>query len=75
MDWLRCSVPCYIVFVAGRTGPRTRRSEMAKKKAARRPKVGDGDPRMMRVNQRSHQIPDGKKAASKKACRGRVTYG
>jgi hypothetical protein len=48
---------------------------MAKQKAARRPKVGDTDPRMMRVNQRAHKFADRRKVASKKACRGRVTYG
>ena len=42
---------------------------MSKPKAPRRPKVGDGDPRMMRVNQRAHRFTDRKKAQSKNACR------
>lgn len=50
-------------------------SKSRKTKQARRPKVGDGDPRMMRVNQRAHRYADRRKVASKKACRGRVIDG
>ena len=40
-----------------------------KKKAPRRAKVGDNDPRMMRVNQRAHKFADKKKKADREACR------
>lgn len=40
-----------------------------KKKKKRLPKVGDNDPRMMRVNQRAHKFVDRKKKANKDACR------
>jgi hypothetical protein len=42
---------------------------MPKKKKAKRPMVGDNDPRMMRVNQRAHKFVDRKKKADKDACR------
>jgi len=50
-------------------------SKPRKPKQTRRLKVGDNDPRMMRVNQRAHRFTDRRKAASRKACRGRVSFG